>query len=64
MLKINQGIAIVCMVNNTALREIYDKNNIKNVTTISNQTSSCALQLQHKKSQDGSFIWDKRLKAI
>jgi len=52
------------MVNNTALREIYEKNNGNSTSSHSNQTSSCAIQLEHKKGQDGTFIWPKNIQGF
>ena len=66
MLKINQGIAIVCMVNNTAIKLMNNQNNVNHFSTIKNETSSqtCAIQQTvHKNSADGSFVWTKNVQG-
>ena len=60
----DENIKKVCMVNNTALREIYEKNGVNKSNMISNHTSTCAIQLEHKKGQDGTFIWPKNIQGF
>ncbi|KAK3095969.1 hypothetical protein FSP39_021470, partial [Pinctada imbricata] len=68
MLRVNMSVAIVCMVNQTALRgnvstESTDKSD-NNRTGL--DETSCVAELSHdnQESEDGEFLWDKRTQGV
>ena len=76
MLKINMGIAIVCMVNNTALKHV-DQNKTNEYASINytsflngNETNSgtedqqCSIKQSHVNHLDGPYIWDKSIQGF
>ncbi|CAF0884868.1 unnamed protein product [Brachionus calyciflorus] len=65
MLKINMGIAIVCMVNNTALREAsVSDNHSKIVVNTSVLDSKCKISSSHSSGLNGNFVWDKSIQGF
>lgn len=68
MLKINLGIAIVCMVNNTAIKKSANIFLNTSTDTLLNKTSSdfsnCKLQTNHSNGLDGTFVWSKSVQGF
>ncbi|CAF0884906.1 unnamed protein product [Brachionus calyciflorus] len=74
MQKIDMSIAIVCMINNTALKMSHSENHAltqkinDNFTILKNKSESslqCPASLSHSKTKyDGPFVWEKSTQGL